>query len=87
MGRSSRSKMLPMIQNLSSFNSLVTTIIHLATVNILALEKSMLASTNGLIQAVKLNLSGQEELGTSDGVDTRQKLQLTLRCLQNLVIL
>lgn len=42
---------------------------------------------NGLIQTVKLSLYGQEELGTSVGVDTRQKLLLTLQCLQNLAIL
>ena len=42
---------------------------------------------NGLIQTVNLSLSGQEVLGTSCGVDTRQKLLLTLQCLQNLVIL
>ena len=42
---------------------------------------------NGLIQTVNLSLNGQEEVGTSVGVDTRQKLLLTLQCLQNLVIL
>jgi hypothetical protein len=76
-----------MTQNLSSFNSLVTTTIHLATVNILTLEKSIMTDINGLIQTVKLSLYGQEELGTSVGVDTRQKLLLTLQCLQNLAIL
>ena len=87
MGRNSRSKILLMTQNLSSFNSLVTTTIHLATVNILTLEKSIMTDINGLIQTVNLSLCGQEELGTSCGVDTRQKLLLTLQCLQNLVIL
>ena len=76
-----------MTQNLSSFYSLVTTTIHLATVNILTLEKSIMTDINGLIQTVKLSLYGQEELGTSVGVDTRQKLLLTLQCLQNLAIL
>jgi len=75
-----------MTQNLSSFNSLVTPI-QFATVNILTLEKSKMTDINGLIQTVNLSLSGQEVLGTYIGVDTRQKLLLTLQCLQDLVIL